>query len=136
MSCAVYLRKRSTAVTGNARFDRNPASLCPETYYISHSSSPVLHLTILCLPTLFHARDINGCRDSSMSQAPPQKKCSISQQIHRPKSPSQPRQRPKFGIIGIPFRYTDNSSELCAGEILIVRSMQIPASYKSMDGVP
>ena len=25
MSCAVYLRKRSTAVTENARFDRNPA---------------------------------------------------------------------------------------------------------------
>ena len=46
--------------------------------------------------------------------------CSIFQQIHRPKSPFQPHQRPKFEIIGILFRYTDNSSELCAGEKLIV----------------
>ena len=36
------------------------------------------HLTILCLPTLFRARDINGCRDSSMSQAPPQKNAAFS----------------------------------------------------------
>ena len=64
------------------------------------------------------ARTCTSLKALPLLSLPEVQKCSIFKQIHSSKSLSRSYQSPKFEIIGILFRYTNNSSELCSRETL------------------